>query len=139
MNSYAIEEHYFNFSTTGQWLWEELHVALPAGKDPYVLQEAIRSAVEEITREDVELATREWRRLSQQTGSLSTLSAEPLVELRAGGGLDLVIRYITRAQDRIAMRSRLNQRLLAILHAPQPSGSSTALEETPATQVVPAK
>jgi small-conductance mechanosensitive channel len=139
MNSYAIEDHYFNFSTTGQWLWEERHVALPAGKDPYVLQEAIRSAVEEITREDVELATREWRRLSQQTGSLSTLSAEPLVELRAGGGLELVIRYITRAQDRIAMRSRLNQRLLAILHAPQPSGSSPALEEAPATQVVPAK
>jgi small-conductance mechanosensitive channel len=139
MNSYAIEDHYFNFSTTGQWLWEELHVALPAGKDPYVLQDAIRSAVEEITREDVELATREWRRLSQQTGSLSTLSAEPLVELRAGGGLELVIRYITRAQDRIAMRSRLNQRLLSILHAPQPSGSSPALEETPATQVVPAK
>ena len=139
MNSYAIEEHYFNFSTTGQWLWEELHVALPTGKDPYVLQEAIRNAVEEITREDVELATREWRRLSQQTGSLSTLSAEPLVELRAGGGLDLVIRYITRAQDRIAMRSRLNQRLLAILHAPQPAGSSSALEEAPATQVVPAK
>ncbi|MGA9720485.1 MAG: mechanosensitive ion channel domain-containing protein, partial [Acidobacteriaceae bacterium] len=139
MNSYAIEDHYFNFSTAGQWLWEELHVALPAGKDPYVLQEAIRGAVEEITREDVELATREWRRLSQQTGSLSTLSAEPLVELRAAGGLDLVIRYITRAQDRIAMRSRLNQRLLAILHAPQPSGSSQALEEAPATQVVPAK
>jgi small-conductance mechanosensitive channel len=139
MNSYAIEDHYFNFSTTGQWLWEELHVALPAGKDPYVLQDAIRSAVEEITREDVELATREWRRLSQQTGSLSTLSAEPLVELRAGGGLDLVIRYITRAQDRIAMRSRLNQRLLAILHAPQPAGSSPALEGTPATQVSPVK
>ena len=139
MNSYAIEDHYFNFSTTGQWLWEELHVALPAGKDPYVLQDAIRSAVEEITREDLELATREWRRLSQQTGSLSTLSAEPLVELRAGGGLDLVIRYITRAQDRIAMRSRLNQRLLAILHAQQPSGSASALEGMPATQVVPAK
>jgi hypothetical protein len=34
MNSYAIEDHYFNFSTTGQWLWEELHVALPSGKDP---------------------------------------------------------------------------------------------------------
>lgn len=139
MNSYAIEDHYFNFSTAGQWLWEELHVALPAGKDPYVLQDTIRSAVEEITREDVDLATREWRRLSQQTGSLSTLSAEPLVELRAGGGLELIIRYITRAQDRIAMRSRLNQRLLAILHAPQPSSLSPALEKASATQVVPAK
>ena len=139
MNSYAIEDHYFNFSTTGQWLWEELHVALPSGKDPYALQDAIRSAVEEITHEDVELATREWRRLSQLHGSLSTLSAEPLVELRAGGGLDLVIRYITRAQDRIEMRSRLNQRLLGILHAPQPAGSSADTAETQAAPVLPAR
>ena len=30
-NSYAIEGHYFNFSTSGQWLWDELTVVLPAG------------------------------------------------------------------------------------------------------------
>jgi small-conductance mechanosensitive channel len=118
MNSYAIEDHYFNFSTTGQWLWEELHVALPSGKDPYALCDAIRGAVQEITREDVELASREWRRLSQLHGSLTTISAQPTVELRPTGGLEVVIRYLTRAQDRFEMRSRLNQRLLGILHAP---------------------
>jgi small-conductance mechanosensitive channel len=118
MNSYAIEDHYFNFSTAGQWLWEEIHITLPSGKDPYALRDAIRGAVEEITRQDIDLATREWRRLSQLHGSLSTLSAQPTVELRAGGGLEVVIRYITRAQDRFEMRSRLNQQLLAILHAP---------------------
>jgi small-conductance mechanosensitive channel len=118
MNSYAIEDHYFNFSTAGQWLWEEIHIALPSGKDPYALRDAIRGAVEEITRQDIDLATREWRRLSQLHGSLSTLSAQPTVELRAAGGLEVVIRYITRAQDRFEMRSRLNQQLLAILHAP---------------------
>jgi small-conductance mechanosensitive channel len=118
MNSYAIEDHYFNFSTTGQWLWEELHVALPSGKDPYALRDAIRGAVEEITRADIDRATREWLRLSQLHGSLSTLSALPTVELRPSGGLEVVIRYITRAQDRFEMRSRLNQRLLTILHAP---------------------
>jgi small-conductance mechanosensitive channel len=134
MNSYAIEEHYFNFSTAGQWLWEEVHLTLPAGKDPYALRDTIRSVVEEITREDVDLATREWRRLSQQHGTLTTLSAEPIVELRPAGGLELVIRYITRAQDRIAVRSRLNQRLLAILHTPQP-----AISIPEATQPVPAQ
>ena len=30
-NSFAIEGHYFNFSTSGQWLWDELQVVLPAG------------------------------------------------------------------------------------------------------------
>jgi small-conductance mechanosensitive channel len=134
MNSYAIEDHYFNFSTAGQWLWEELHLTLPAGRDPYALREAIRSAVEEITRDDIEMATREWGRLSHQHGSLSTLSAEPVVELRPAGGLELAIRYITRAQDRITVRSRLNQQLLAILHTPQSLPDAAA-----ATQVAPAQ
>jgi len=139
MNSYAIEDHYFNFSTAGQWLWEELHLTLPADKDPYALRDAIRSVVEEITREDVEQATREWRRLSQQHGSLTALSAEPMVELRATGGLELVIRYISRAQDRIAMRSRLNQRLLAILHAPSElSETSPSAHSEKASQAVSA-
>jgi small-conductance mechanosensitive channel len=132
MNSYAIEDHYFNFSTAGQWLWEEIHIALPSGKDPYALRDAIRGAVDEITRPDLDLATREWRRLSQLHGSLSTLSAQPTVELRAGGGLEVVIRYITRAQDRFEMRSQLNQQLLAILHAPphlsEPSPDSVTEE-----------
>jgi small-conductance mechanosensitive channel len=122
MNSYAIEDHYFNFSTTGQWLWEELHIALPSGKDPYVLRDAIRAAVEEVTHDDTDLASREWLRLSQLHGSLSTLSAKPTVELRPTGGLKVVIRYITRAQDRFEVRSRLNQRLLGILHAPPQNG-----------------
>ncbi len=134
MNSYAIEDHYFNFSTAGQWLWEELHLTLPVGRDPYALREAIRTAVEEITRNDIEMATGEWGRLSHQHGSLSTLSAEPVVELRPAGGLELAIRYITRAQDRIAVRSRLNQQLLAILHTPQPLPDVAA-----ATQTVPAQ
>jgi small-conductance mechanosensitive channel len=136
MNSYAIEDHYFNFSTTGQWLWEELHIALPSGKDPYALCDAIRAAVEEITREDVDLASREWRRLSQLHGSLTTLSAQPTVELRPTGGLEVVVRYLTRAQDRFEMRSRLNQRLLGILHAPpqiSEASPSSAKDASPAT------
>jgi small-conductance mechanosensitive channel len=135
MNSYAIEDHYFNFSTSGQWLWEELHVSLPGEKDPYALRDAIRDAVEEITRQDVDLATREWQRLSQLHGSLGAISAQPFVELRPSGGLEVVIRYITRAQDRFEMRSRLNQRLLAILHA-QPAGPPPSAKDIEATQTI---
>ena len=32
VNSFAIEGHYFNFSTSGQWLWDELTVSVPAAK-----------------------------------------------------------------------------------------------------------
>ncbi len=33
-NSFAVEGHYFNFSTSGQWLWDELQIVLPAGPIP---------------------------------------------------------------------------------------------------------
>ena len=35
MNSYAIQGHFFNFSTSGQWLWDEVQVTVPATEDPY--------------------------------------------------------------------------------------------------------
>ena len=34
-NSFAMERHYFNFTTAGQWLWDELQITLPAKEDPY--------------------------------------------------------------------------------------------------------
>src|SRR5216683_2021415 len=48
-NSYAIEGHYFNFSTSGQWLWDELQVVLPTGQDPYPVIDAIQKKVAEAT------------------------------------------------------------------------------------------
>jgi small-conductance mechanosensitive channel len=134
MNSYAIEGHYFNFSTSGQWLWEELRIAIPPSTDAYAMKDAIRKAVEEVTHADTQLAASEWRRLSAMPGT-TTPSMEPVVELRPGGTLEVVIRYITRAQDRFDARSRLYQRLLAILHAPPqfaPGADPSAAEESAA-------
>jgi hypothetical protein len=61
------------------------------------------------------------------------------VELRPSGGLEVVVRYITRAQDCFEMRSRFNQRLLTILHAPPqfrdvPPPSGIAAEDVPQTK-----
>ena len=42
VNSYAIEGHYFNFSTSGQWLWDEIEVLVPQHVDPYAIGEALR-------------------------------------------------------------------------------------------------
>jgi hypothetical protein len=58
------------------------------------------------------------------------------VELRPTGGLEVVIRYITRAHDRFEMRSRLNQQLLAILHAP-PQISETSPSSENSTEAAP--
>jgi len=114
-NSFAIEGHYFNFSTTGQWLWDQIQVVLPIGKDPYPLVDALRKRVSEATRETVRQAEQEWQG-AITSRELSGLSAEPAISVRPiAGGIEVDVRYVTRANERYAMRSRLNQTAVELL------------------------
>ena len=65
MNGYAIEGVYFNFSTAGQWLWDELQVTVPAAGDPYGTAQRIRETVEKETEADAQLAEQDWERITQ--------------------------------------------------------------------------
>jgi small-conductance mechanosensitive channel len=117
MNSYAIEGHFFNFSTSGQWMWEELRVPLPADNNAYAAAEAIRTVVIDATRQQTQEAEAEWAHATRQTGAAG-FSAQPTIDLRPGGGIEIVIRYITRAQDRHNVRSLVYSRIFEILHGP---------------------
>ncbi|MBL0311316.1 MAG: mechanosensitive ion channel family protein [Holophagaceae bacterium] len=61
-NSFAIEGHFFNFSTSGQWMWDEVRATIPAGQDPYPIIASIQKLVEEQTKANAELAETEWQR-----------------------------------------------------------------------------
>ena len=114
-NGYAIEGHYFNFSTTGQWLWDELQVVLPTGQDPYPLMNAIRRRVVEATRESAQQAEQEWRKASNSR-ELGSISAEPAITVKPVlGGIEMSVRYITRAHERYKLRSQLNQAAVELL------------------------
>jgi small-conductance mechanosensitive channel len=114
-NSYAIEGHYFNFSTTGQWLWDELQVMLPAGQDPYPLIDAIHKKVVDATRETVQLAEEEWRKSGNSRESAG-ISAEPAISVKPVlGGIEMSVRYITRATERYKLRSQLYQDAVQLL------------------------
>lgn len=122
-NSFAIEGHYFNFSTTGQWLWDELQIVLPSGKDPYPLIDAIHKKVIEATQETVQQAEQEWSKATTSRG-LSSLSAAPAISMKpVVGGIEVAVRYVTRANDRYALRSKLNQSAVELLggKVPQPT------------------
>ena len=123
-NSFAMEGHYFNFSTAGQWLWDELEVTLPAGGDPYRTAEEIGKLVERETEADSAQASQDWERVTKQYGARG-FSAKPAVNLRpAVNGLEVAVRYITRAPQRNAMKSKLFQRIVELLH--KPSGNEAA-------------
>jgi len=117
-NSFAMERHYFNFSTSNQWLWDELQFTLPATGDPYQTVEQIREVVERETQADGAEAAKDWQRVSHQYGSRE-FSPGPAVNLRPGvNGLEVVVRYITSAPQRNAVKSKLLKAVVDLLRKP---------------------
>jgi small-conductance mechanosensitive channel len=107
LNGYAIRGKYFNFSTVGQWMWDEIKVTVPPGTDIHALIKGIYEATVKATEADAKMAGAEWKRVTHEEGS-PKFSAMPSVNLRpAGAGVDIVIRYITRAGVRVETRNRL--------------------------------
>jgi hypothetical protein len=115
MNSFAISGQFFNFSTSGQWLWDEIRVTIPNSRYTYNVIEAIHKAVEQQTAENAKSAEMEWQRATQQQG-LSQFRAASSVDLRpAAAGVEVVVRYVTRAGDRFATRNQLYQTVLDLM------------------------
>jgi small-conductance mechanosensitive channel len=114
-NSFAIERHYFNFSTSGQWLWDELTVVVPAGQDPYPIVNEITKQVAEATAESARQAEQEWQRaVPSQRGK--TFSGTPGVSVKpVVGGVEIGVRYLTRAHERFQLRATLYQAAVHLL------------------------
>jgi small-conductance mechanosensitive channel len=117
-NSFAIEGHYFNFSTSGQWLWDELSVIVPYGRDPHSIADAIQKEVTKATADDARQAEEEWKRASRGQRGMG-FTAQPGIAVRpATGGVEIAVRYVTRANERLALRARLYQTAVQMLGTP---------------------
>jgi small-conductance mechanosensitive channel len=115
VNSFAIEGHFFNFSTSGQWLWDEIEIMVPSDQDPYPIIEALQSMVAEETEANAHAAEEEWKRATRSHHAQSD-SAKPAINLRpTTAGVEVHVRYITRAHERYAMRTRLYKSLVELL------------------------
>jgi len=127
VNSYAIEGHYFNFSTSGQWLWDELVLTVPSSENPYPVVDAIQKLVGCETEAGVKMAEEEWQSATTRY-RVKSFSAAPSVNLRpTGSGVEIHVRYITRAYERQAMRARLYTDIVELLHqktTPHAAGSA---------------
>jgi small-conductance mechanosensitive channel len=131
-NSFAIEGHYFNFSTSGQWLWDELQIVLPAGQDPYPIVEAIQKKVVEVTAESARQAEQEWQGAARSR-DMKALSAAPAINVKPiVGGIEVAVRYITRANERYQLRAKLNAAAVDLL-----GGKGLPVPQTAADQLAP--
>jgi hypothetical protein len=137
MNSFAIEGHYFNFSTTGQWLWDELQIVLPTGQDPYPLLDAIHKKVIEATDANSKKAEGEWR-LGSSSREMSNFSAAPAMSVKpVAGGVEVGVRYITRANERYQLRAKLYQDAVELLGSKRLPDSPPAVVTAPAAAPSP--
>jgi len=109
------KDNYFNFSTSGQWLWDELRVVVPAGQDPYPIIDDLTKQVTEATAESARQAEQEWQRaVPTQRGK--TFSGTPGVSVKpVVGGVEIAVRYITRAHERFQLRAALYQAAVHLL------------------------
>lgn len=122
-NSFAIEGHYFNFSTSGRWVLDEVHVTVPAGQDAHAIAEALRQEAETAMGE-----------LARDAAQLSEVERIPRIIADAGrasinlkptsGGVDITVRYMTRVNDREELRSALYRTALELLNARSDSSKS---------------
>ena len=124
VNSFAIEGHYFNFTTAGQWLWDEMDILIPAGEDHYDLSNSVLKLVTEETQADAKLATQEWQRATRNS-AIQSVSATPAIELRPTNlGVNLVVRYIVQAHNRYQVRTRLYQAIIEMMHKRKAPGTA---------------
>jgi small-conductance mechanosensitive channel len=114
-NSFAISGHYFNFSTSGQWLWDELSIVVPYERDPHAIADAIQKEVTAATADDARDAEQEWKRASRGLRD-AKFTAQPGISVRpAAGGVEIAVRYVTRASERLALRGKLYQTAVQLL------------------------
>jgi len=116
VNSFAIEGHFFNFTTSGQWMWDELSVLIPSNQDPYHVIDGIQKLVEEETAKNAGKAEAEWQEATTKYRA-KTLSAVPGIYVQpTAAGIEVRVRYITRAYERHEARKRLYEAVVEMMH-----------------------
>ena len=115
-NSFAIEGHYFNFSTSSQWMWDELQLSIPASQDPYAIIDGLQQLVARETETNARKAEQEWQNTTTRY-RVKSFSAEPAINVKpTGSGVDVTVRYITRAYERHETRKRLYGAVFELMH-----------------------
>jgi len=116
VNSFAIEGHFFNFTTSGQWMWDELQVLIPAGQDPYPVMDGIQKLVEKETAANASKAEAEWQQATAKY-RVQALSAVPGINVvPTAAGIEVHVRYITRANERHDARKRMYEAIVEMMH-----------------------
>jgi hypothetical protein len=92
-------------------------VVVPIGRDPYPIVEAITKQVVQASADSAKQAEQEWQRaVPAQRGK--SFSGTPGVNVKpVVGGVEISVRYLTRANERYLVRAKLYQQAVDLLGA----------------------
>jgi small-conductance mechanosensitive channel len=116
VNSFAIEGHFFNFTTSGQWMWDELKFTVPANQDPYRVIDGIQKILDQETAKNSASAEEEWRRTTSRYRVQSISAAPSINVVPSGDSVEVRVRYITRAYERHDLRKRVYDAVVKLMH-----------------------
>ena len=119
VNSFAIEGHFFNFTSSGKWMWDELKVLIPAGEDPYPILDGVQKLVEQQSEANARLAEQEWTEATARYRVQALTAVPSLNMVSTAYGIEIRARYITRASERHQTSLKLNQAVVALMHGPR--------------------
>lgn len=112
-------------------MWDEIKITVPLGAGLHALLKGIYDATVKATEADAKMAEAEWKRVTHEEGA-PQFSAMPSVNLRpAGSGMDIVIRYITRAGVRVETRNHLYAMIIDLMQGTPKEDKNSSLPLPP--------
>ena len=111
-NSFIFKGHFFNYSTTNSFIWDEVHILVTYESPWKKALDIIVKIAEEASRDVVEKARENQEKLARQFNvSLGNPEAYAYVNI-ADSGVDLVLRFLSEIKLRRTMRDRICREIL---------------------------
>ena len=114
-NSFIFKGHFFNYSTTNSFIWDEGHILVTYESPWKKALGIIVKIAEEASREVVERARESQGKLVRQYNiNLGNPEAYGYITI-ADSGVDLVLRFLSEIKLRRIMRDRICREILEAL------------------------
>jgi small-conductance mechanosensitive channel len=111
-NSFIFKGHFFNYSTTNSFIWDEIHILVTYESKWKKALDIIMKVAKEASRDVVDRARESQERLARRFNiSLGNPESYAYVTI-ADSGVDLILRYLSEIKLRRITRDRICREIL---------------------------
>lgn len=111
-NSFIFKNHYFNYSTTNSFIWDEIRITVTCESDWKKARQIIEHVAASVTQPFVDEARRSQEQVSRRFHiNVGTLTPYVYVSI-ADRGVDLLLRYLTEIRKRRTTQDQMCREIL---------------------------